>query len=80
MSSKTARASAVKEVAKPKVVIPDTERLRLIRLEIEAGIYPSSENSKAVVRLYDLAQEEIARLKAEPGLDPATQGQDSIGQ
>jgi hypothetical protein len=60
MSSKTARSSAVKEVVGPKKVIPDTELLRLLRIDLAAGIYPGVQHAAAVVRLYDESQ---ARLK-----------------
>lgn len=50
MASKTARASAVKEVGKPKVVIPDGELIRLLRIDRAAGIYPGVQGTDAALR------------------------------
>ena len=60
--SKTARASTVKEMDKSAVILSDAERVRLIRIEIASNIYPSCENSRALLRVADA---ESLRLTAE---------------
>lgn len=64
MSSKTARASAVKEKFE-KQVIPDAELIRLLRIDRASGIYPGVQGTDAVLRALDaqtllLAEKQIA--------------------
>ncbi len=56
--SKTARASAVKEVREKKV-IPDEVYIKNLRTDIASGLYPQAEGAKALLRAYDAL---IARL------------------
>ena len=55
MSSKTARSSAVKEVAKPKVEIPQDELIRLLRIDLDSNLWPSSQKAEAALKAYDTA-------------------------
>jgi hypothetical protein len=65
--SKTANASvkAGQMAAKDGVVLSDTERIRLIRIECASHIYPSCENAHALLRKYDEALIRIAELEAQ---------------
>jgi hypothetical protein len=52
--SKTGKkAAAAAAVKVEKVVLSDQERVRLLRIEVASNIYPSSENSRALLREYD---------------------------
>lgn len=71
MSSKTARSSAVKEVAKQKQIVPDSELLRQLRIDLAAGIYPGQQHAAAVLRLHD--QSQLALVQATESLQSATE-------
>lgn len=62
--SKTAKASmkAGQQASKDEVILTDTERLRLLRLEIAAHIYPSSEHTYALLRQFDVLADSHVEL------------------
>lgn len=63
MGSKDPAAKrAAMEAGKKKEVISDEERVRLIRIEIDSNIYPSSENARALLREYDKEKAAVLHL------------------
>lgn len=51
--SKTARASVGKAPAAAIQTISDEELIRLLRIDVASGIYPSSQGTHALLRAYD---------------------------
>ena len=64
--SKTGKKAALAaQVPVEKKVIPDEERVRLLRLEVVSNIYPSSENTKALLRTYDAVLLSVKSFEAD---------------
>ena len=57
--SKTARASAVKEVG-TKIVISDTELIRQLRISLAQGLHVTQQGAAALLRAYDAQKVEGA--------------------
>lgn len=66
-TSKTARASAVKEPSSQKQATPDAELIRQLRLDREGKLYPSVQGTDALLRAYDalLSKEAAAAVEAQ---------------
>jgi hypothetical protein len=64
--SKTAKASKVVEKLEKKV-IPDTELIRLLRIDRASGLYPTTQGTDALLRAYDssLAEKESREIVME---------------
>lgn len=56
--SKTAKSSMVQD-KKEKKVLTDDELIRLLRIDIDSGLYPSSQGSQALLRSYDAIFERL---------------------
>jgi hypothetical protein len=47
-----------------KQIISDEELIRLLRIDLKSGIYPTQQATAAVLRSLDAANVEIAKIKA----------------
>lgn len=56
--SKTAKSSMVQD-KKEKKVLTDDELIRLLRIDVDSGLYPSSQGSQALLRSYDALFERL---------------------
>jgi len=52
------------EKSDAKKIIPDTELIRLLRIDLASGIYPTQQATAAVLRGFDTATAELAKIHA----------------
>ena len=60
--SKTAKASMGTGPVVAKKTISDEELIRLLRIDVASGIYPSSQGTHALLRAYDAERNTVATL------------------
>lgn len=61
--SKTARASMGQQAPKEVKVIPDSELLRLLRIDRASGIYPGTQGTDAALRTVDILTARVNELE-----------------